>query len=140
MSEVLFHTGVQDKWNYLCRLSRRAIARGAQLQIVAPAEVLHSVDEQLWNFDPTSFVPHCRWGDPQQPHSPIVLSTEVHAPDAAASVVLVNLSGEVPPQASAFAKIIEIVGTDDNDVRAARQRWREYSRMGFVLDQHKTDA
>jgi DNA polymerase-3 subunit chi len=50
--------------------------------------------------------------------------------------VLVNLGDEVPQGFESFARLIEIVATDDHGRMTARQRWRHYSAQGYALKQH----
>jgi DNA polymerase-3 subunit chi len=50
--------------------------------------------------------------------------------------VLVNLHPESPPSFSRFERLIEIVGTDDDDRQQARGRFRFYRDRGYEIHHH----
>ncbi|MBT0571228.1 DNA polymerase III subunit chi [Curvibacter sp. CHRR-16] len=136
MTEVAFHFGASDKWNYLCRLTRKAIAKGVRIQIHGPQSLLDRVDAKLWNFESTAFIAHCRHGDAFQERCAVVLADSVFTPRNGASWVLLNLAEEVPAGVEAFARVIEVVGLDEHDRQQARNRWREYTRRGLPIVRH----
>ena len=47
--------------------------------------------------------------------------------------LLFNLADDLPPQPEAFRMLIEIVGQDDAEIHAARQRWAAYRQRGYEL-------
>ena len=59
MTEVAFHFNVPDKWDYVCRLLRKAAAKGSRVTVTGELAALRQVDGQLWSLSPTDFVPHC---------------------------------------------------------------------------------
>lgn len=136
MTEVAFHFGATDKWNYLCRLTRKAIARGMVLYIHGPRVVLDKVDVELWNFEATAFIAHCRYGDALQERCPVVLCEQLQAPKGDASWVLINLADTVPDEVDGFSRVIEIVSEDPQDRLQARNRWRDYARRGLPIVRH----
>jgi DNA polymerase-3 subunit chi len=50
--------------------------------------------------------------------------------------VLVNLHSQPPPFFARFARLVEIVGADDEGIAAGRERWRYYKSRGYELRQH----
>jgi DNA polymerase-3 subunit chi len=87
-----------------------------------------------------SFVPHVRVR--AEGAAP---ATAVRAPiwlaDAPAARqptdVLLNLGTQMVPGWQDFARVIEVVGTDDADSQPARQRWRTYGgQPGVELVHH----
>jgi DNA polymerase-3 subunit chi len=48
----------------------------------------------------------------------------------------VNLHPESPPSFSRFERLIEIVGTDDDDRQQARGRFRFYRDRGYEIHHH----
>ena len=63
--------------------------------------------------------------------------------DSAASVhheVLLNLGHEPPAGFESFARLIEIVSTEDNDRAAARGRWKHYASRGYSIVRHEVSA
>jgi DNA polymerase-3 subunit chi len=51
-------------------------------------------------------------------------------------VVLINLQPLPPPFFSRFERLAEIVGLDDADVAAGRNRYRYYRERGYELRSH----
>lgn len=61
MTKIDFHTQVSDKIGYTCRLVRKALATSAGSRIVILVEnraQLASLDEMLWTFSDSDFLPH----------------------------------------------------------------------------------
>ncbi|MBU6502083.1 MAG: DNA polymerase III subunit chi [Burkholderiales bacterium] len=136
MTEVAFHFNTPDKTVYVCRLLRKAVARGAKVVVTAEAQELQALDVALWTFAPLDFVPHCR--DSAQPamlaSSPVLLTQAV--PAALHQQVLINLGDEVPDGFERFERLIEIVGVQDDDRVQARGRWKHYADRGYAITRH----
>jgi DNA polymerase-3 subunit chi len=140
MTEVNFHTRVPHLLGYACRLLRKASRQGAQVVVTAPPATLAALDTALWTFDPIEFVPHVL-------HAPGTVMAErlratpvwlvQHAADASSHDVLVNLGPLAPDGFESFAKVIELVSTDDDAVAAGRQRWKHYASRGYAIKHHE---
>lgn len=136
MTEVAFHFNVPDKLGYACRLLRKAYAAGGPVGVVAPGDTLAALDTQLWSFSALDFIPHCRAGAPAAMlgATPIVLAENcAQLPQAE---VLVHLGDQVPEGFERFARLIELVTTEDADRAQARQRWRHYADRGYQIQRH----
>ena len=136
MTEIAFHFNVADKLLYACRLLRKAYASGAQVAVTAESEVLCKLDELLWSFSATEFVPHCRSGQGMgQPGNRAVLL--VDSPGACPHHgVLVNLGMQVPTEFERFERFIEVVTQGSDERLAARARWKHYADRGYLLLRH----
>lgn len=136
MTEVQFHVNLPDKLHYACRLLRKAQASGARLGVLGPPDVLNELDLALWRFSATDFVAHCR-ADAQpamRAASPIVLAEDCAALDD--PMVLLNLGREPPAGFERFARLIELVGADPEDLAQGRLRWRHYAERGYAPARH----
>lgn len=137
MTEVAFHFNAPDKLAYTCRVARKVIRSGARLWVVAPPDLVQKLDALMWEMGPRDFVAHCTADAAPQllAHSPIVLASKALEPTHQS--VLLNLHTHVPQGFDQFARLIEVVSThDDADRLAARQRWREYTALGYPLIRH----
>lgn len=136
MTRIDFHTRVPDKLAYSCRLLRKAYLSGARVAVIAEPQALAELDHLLWSFSPVDFVPHCRAGAPQASlaASPIVLTKSLGSAACAEREVLLNLGQEIPAGFEAFERLIEVVGLDEDDASAGRQRWRHYAANGHALE------
>lgn len=135
MTRVDFHFNAPDKLSYGCRVVRKAYrAKHPVLVWCDDRARLDAFDRLLWSEPPADFVPHVRAADPLAAHTPILLADT--AVDTDAHDVLVNLGSVPPPMFARFERLIEIVGTDEDDRAAARERWRFYRDRGYPMTRH----
>lgn len=139
MAQVDFHSGVSAPVHFACRLLRKAWRQGARLLVGGPASTLEALDRELWIFEAQEFVPHRRVQsgqglDAALRHTPIWLC-EGAAPQPAPKI-WVNLGTDLPEAADAFERIIEVVPTEAEARRRARERWRGYEARGWVIRHH----
>lgn len=105
--------------------------------MVGPEDTLRQLDTALWTFSALDFIPHC-FADASpavQELSRIVLG---QSESAAAPVrpMLVNLDNLVPPGFERFDRVIELVGTGEDERLAARARWKHYASRGYAIVRH----
>jgi DNA polymerase-3 subunit chi len=118
-----------------CRLSEKAFKQGHQVFInTASGQQLKQLDDMLWTFRDGSFLPHGVYEDNADSTHPVLLGHDVE-PDGP-SDVLVNLSNEVPAFFSRFNRVAELVGGDETQRAAARERYRFYKDRGYTLNTH----
>jgi DNA polymerase III subunit chi len=138
VQEVEFHTGVDDRVAFACRLLRKAYRKGVRVLVTAPGPVLAALDRELWVFEERDFVPHVRivaaTAAATAARTPIWL-TEGRVP-AGAPGVLVNLGAEPPEDLAPFERVIEIVSREAEDEAAGRARWRTYKARGLDVRHH----
>ena len=139
----MFHFNVSDRTEYACRLLRKAVRQGATVVVTGPATVLASLDRALWTFDALEFLPHVMWRTGQAVPERLRRTKVWLSEDAAASghsEVLVNLglaAIEAPPGFESFARVIEVVSSDEIDRASARQRWKHYAARGYAIERHE---
>jgi DNA polymerase-3 subunit chi len=142
MSSVAFHTGIDDKLGYACRLLRKAYRQGARVVVNGTAGDLLQLDIRLWTFDPDEFVPHHRLERSavplaRQARTPIWLVEAGAQPPAAD--VLVNLGPGVASSALNYERVIELVSTAADDKVAGRRRWQAYRAGGIEPAMHSQE-
>ena len=137
MTQVAFHIGIDDRVGYACRLLRKAVASGAKALVVGEPDTLAALDKALWDFEQTSFFAHARADAPAvvRDRSPVLLAEHVPA-DCAQEASLVNLGAQIPDDPHARSRLIELVGADEDALRLARGRWKDYGARGFSLTNH----
>jgi DNA polymerase-3 subunit chi len=141
MTEVAFHFNAPDKWVYSCRLLRKAVGRGSRVAVTADQGELDHLDQRLWDFSATDFVPHCRadcTDDAVLAASPVVLVTSPD--DAKHHDVLLNLGLGVPRGFERFGRLIEVVGLEDEDREQSRLRWKFYKARGYAISRYDVAA
>ncbi|SAL35175.1 DNA polymerase III subunit chi [Caballeronia turbans] len=134
MTRIDFHTNVGDPLAYACRLARKAYLSGKPLVVLAEPQRLAAFDEQLWSFQPLEFVPHCMAQSPLADDTPVVLTSNLD--EAPHHQVLVNLGAPVPAQFARFERLVEIVGSEGDELAAGRERYRFYRDRGYVIETH----
>ena len=92
-------------------------------------EVASNLDRLLWTHSALSFVPHCRADSPLAAETPILITDQLDT--IAQDERLMNLSREIPPGFSRFESLIEVVGQDEDDRSAARDRVKFYKDRGY---------
>lgn len=137
-SAVEFHTGVPETTAFACRLLRKAYRKGATVLCLAPGRALEVLDRSLWTFVERDFIPHLRLGPAASPllaRTPIWLADALPASGAGRDVVL-NLGAELGVGAAGEARVIEVVGSDADEVERGRGLWRQYKAAGFEVVHH----
>ncbi|GDX61062.1 MAG: DNA polymerase III subunit chi [Nitrosospira sp.] len=139
MTLIDFYSGVDDKLHTACRLSAKAVQQGLKVMIYTPdAQVTEQLDQLLWTFSSTSFIPHCRANDMLASKVPVVLSQQ--SEEFLHDDVLLNLNIDYPSFFSRFKRLIEIIGTTSEDIQAARKRYRFYQDRGYEIRIHKLNG
>lgn len=141
MPAVAFHFNLADPRDYCCRLLRKADRAGAKLMVHGAPQALADLDRLLWFFDPLEFVPHWRGAradalPARLASTPVLLVEQLDEASASRWPVLINLQPEVPAQAGAFQRVIELVGQGAAEREAARQRWRWYAAQQWPIERH----
>ncbi len=146
MARIDFHSQVSNKSLYSCRLIRKIMASQHQdlpmrnVVVVGPSAFLKQLDEQLWSFSATEFLPHA-WGkDDVATETPIVFVEGFESPELEHlphGDVLIHVGQDMPVSveqvASRFPRIVEIVSTDETDRQAGRARYKAYRDQGHEL-------
>ena len=120
-----------------CRLAEKAYDQGLRVAVrTGSAAETAEFDELLWTFSDRSFVPHVVW--PTEPD--VVAATPVVVGSANLPAthrdVLINLAPDAPADFSAYARICEVVGGDEDAKKAGRLRWRTYRDAGCAPEAH----
>ena len=135
MTRIDFYSNAEPKLQVACQLVARAARERLQVVVYAPDQnAARSFDKLLWTYQAIGFVPHCLASDPLSGQTPVVIAFE--DAERAHYRVLVNLHPESPPSFSRFERLIEIVGTDDDDRQRARGRFRFYRDRGYEIHHH----
>jgi DNA polymerase III subunit chi len=131
--QVSFYSDAADPLHFACRLIRRALASGKSVGVCVDAAQATRLDELLWSFDAAEFIPHRRWDGATAPAPGEVLLVD----DAARLPhrgLLLNLRDDMPSDALAFERVLEVIGQAPERVQAGRARYRVYQQSGAKLD------
>lgn len=120
---------------FACRLAEKAYRLDHTVYLHTATEAdATQLDELLWTFRDGSFVPHALAGETESASSPVTIGC-VGDIDQARDV-LINLCDEIPPFADQFARVAELVTSDEECRRLSRKRFVEYRDQGHTIETH----
>jgi len=94
------------------------------------------LDQLLWTFRDGSFVPHGLAGrDDGTENSPIMVGSDDQG--IGTRDLLINLCDDIPPFMEGFARVAELVTSDETCRQASRKRYAAYRDQGHELNTHK---
>ena len=135
MTQIDFYTNVADKLATACRIAAKAYGLGKRMLVLCPdRDAAARVDRMLWTTPATGFIPHCGPADALAAETPIIVDAAGEAP--VGDQVLLNLRAEWPPFFARYERLVEIVSLDEDDKRAARERFKFYRDRGYEIRTH----
>ena len=139
MTQVSFYTlseeGLDARILFACRLVDKAWKLGHRVFIQTQSiEQAKRLDDMLWQYQASSFVPHCLLDEKTGDES-VVISPEL--PDGSHHDVLINLSASTHRSHLDFARVNEIVSADQDSLKQGRVRYRFYKDQGHSPETHK---
>ena len=132
MTQIFFYHNAADRIAATVALIGKAFAQKKALLVYAPdTEVAATLDRQLWMQPPTGFVPHVRGDSPLAGETPVLITDQLDS--LPQDERLINLSADVPPGFSRFTSVIEVVGQEDGERLAGRERVKFYKDRGYQV-------
>lgn len=129
MNQVFFYHNAADKLAAACALlGKTALQKKRIVVFCAEKSLFDTVDRLLWTQSALSFYPHCHADSPLAAETPVLLTDRLDAD--LPTERLMNLSTELPPGYERFTSLIEVVGQEEEDRLAARERVRQYKAAG----------
>lgn len=137
------------RWQFACRLSEKAQRSGMNTVLLLDDQAQASaLDELLWTFKPESFIPHQCWEPSlplpagQSPAQAYLIHRQTAQPEQlinplASTSLLINLSSQVPPYSSRFARLSELVIQEPSALATSRERFSYYKAQGHPITTHK---
>src|SRR3990172_1189901 len=135
MTRIDFYVDADDRMRVACRLAAKAVAQELRVLIYAPdGEVAAALDRLMWTPPAIGFVPHVMAEHRLAAETPVVIARDDG--DLPHDEVLVNLARESPRSFARFQRLVEIVSGEEDDRRAARDRYRFYRDRGDEIRTH----
>ena len=121
---------LDDPLLLVCELTKKGFATGQSILILARSfEQAEQLDEKLWEFDETAFIPHQIAGDEDDAITPVlIVPPDTATPDRA---LVINLRDDPAP--GLFERVLEVVPADEALRAGSRARWKIYQHAGFEL-------
>jgi DNA polymerase-3 subunit chi len=135
MTSIDFYFNAPDRLQVACRLAGKALAQKQRLLVYAPdADTAGRVDRMLWTWPAIGFVPHCMAHDRLAPETPVLIAAGDETPPGCE--LLLNLGAGCPPHFERFQRLLEVVGTEEQERQAGRARYRYYLDRGYRIANH----
>ena len=133
---VLEQGGDRSRLVFACKLVEKAWRLETSVYVHTKSQSdAQQLDELLWTFRDGSFVPHALVGaDPVTADSPVLIGHD--AARAPERDLLVNLCDDVPDCARGFARIAELVTSDEDCRQQSRRRFVTYRDQGHEINTH----
>lgn len=121
----------QSALKLVCQLIKKAQNKQQQVLCLVPDnKSAESLDNMLWGFEPTEFIPHGCGAD----HYPVAIISDPEPMDH--HQILINLQPEIPSWFSRFERVIEIIYKQADYEQAKRNNFRFYKERGYPLSFH----
>ncbi len=131
----LLHTPLERA---LPKLLEKVLSSGSRALIRTADEARAEwLADQLWTYDPASFLPHGtrKDGDDATAH-PIYVTAAEGNPNNADILILTD--GSTAEALNGFSKLLDMFdGNNEDTVTAARQRWSHYKSLSLPLAYYK---
>ena len=112
-----------------CKLVEKARLSNQQVLCQMPnQDSAESLNDKLWSFSKTSFIPHGLGPQSQ----PVAISTD--ATPGEHYQLLINLDASRPSWFSRFERVIEIIHAEPNYQQAKRDSFSFYKDRGYALE------
>lgn len=135
MTQIDFYFNASDKYRLAARLGGKSLEQATRIFVLTPDSAgTERMEMLLWTMQQTSFLPHCRSRHALAKETPIIVDHE--GAETVHDDILLNLCDVYPAFFSRFHRLIEIVGTEDQDKAAGRARYKFYRDRGYEIRQH----
>ena len=120
---------------FCCQLADKVVKMGNPVFVKTRDEAeTRLMDELMWTFNDSSFLPHAILGDREDSEVPVVIGHR--APDAGA-YLLINLGDERPANAQNYQRIAEIINDAPETLQQGRVRYSAYKQDAYPLHFHE---
>ena len=121
---------------FACKLIEKAYHLGHQIFVYCQTqELAFEIDELLWSFEPSSFIPHNLQGEGPRNLPAVQIGFGEDA--LGYQDILINLSHEVPHFYKQFKRVCEIIPNQDDVKQFKRQCFRYYKEQKHAIQTHE---
>lgn len=118
---------IEQRLLLACRLADKAYRSGHRVYLHCSNDAqVQELDVLLWQFQPSSFVPHAVTNTHEE--APVRIGSGENLWDN--NDVLINLDVNVPANFANYARVLEVVIQDTAILETTRQHWRHYKQLG----------
>jgi DNA polymerase III subunit chi len=131
ISFYLFEKSPERQVESACRLCRKILKRDEKIWLLCDDLALQQqLDERLWSFDPTSFIPH----GIHHENDPICISEQL---PTETDRIIFNFTQQALDQFGKFSHIIEIIENNEIAKQLGREKFKQYRSFGIEPKTYK---
>ena len=124
------------RFKLACRIVEKAYRLGHRVYLrTGNSDDTNVLDDLLWTFSQNSFVPHQLNTESGSLESPVVIGE--HPPAAEGTDVVISVADDPVSDFTAYVRIVEIVGCDNDEKASGRNRFRYYRERGVEPNIHQ---
>lgn len=126
----------EQRHTFACRLAEKAFKLGNRIYIHSDDSAqANTLDDLLWTWKRSSFVPHHVVLDDSEKHS-VAIGFGDTLMETSHNNLMINLSTSVPEFFSRFDRVAEIVVKDASITESTRANYRFYRHRGYLIEDH----
>ena len=140
MPEVRFYHMMQKKLvEALPEILSKALEREYRIIVKAgDRELLKEIDENIWTYKASSFIPHSMTKNNHASEQPIWLTTGDDNPNNAKMLMLIDgVNSDEIDKMDLCCELFD--GNDEDVVSTVREHWKEYKDKGYELSYFQQD-
>jgi len=120
---------------FCCQLADKVVKMGKSVFVKTKDEAeTRLMDEMLWTFSDSSFLPHTIQGDTTGNDAPVIIG---HKAAASGGYLLINLSDDLPENTQNYQRIAEIINDAPQTLQKGRARYSAYKQDAYPLHYHE---
>ena len=120
---------------FCCQLADKVVNMGNPVFVKTRDEAeTRFMDDLMWTFNDSSFIPHTTLGDQEDSAVPVVIG---HSPSDTRAYLLINLSDELPTNAQNYQRVAEIINDAPETLQHGRVRYSAYKQDAYPLHFHE---
>jgi len=128
LTEVIFYTGVADKYEWLAETCQKILARKKTAILHIADNDRRLVCEKLWTHTDISFIGNSE--DELDSNRRLILGPPLGLQDRE---VYINFIRDIPLDFSSYKYLLEYVPEEASSRQAARQKYKWYQDRGYPL-------
>ena len=133
---VLQEQSPGGRFKLACRIVEKAYRLGHRVYVrTGNSDDTNVLDDLLWTFSQNSFIPHQLSTESDSRESPVVIGE--HPPETEGTDVVISVADDPVSDFTAYLRIVEIVGCDDDEKASGRNRFRYYREHGVEPNTHQ---
>ena len=133
---VLQKQSLDGRFKLACRIVEKAYRLGHRVYVrTGNSNDTNVLDDLLWTFSQNSFVPHQLSTENDSRESPVTIGE--HPPVEGGTDVVISVADDPVSDFTAYLRIVEIVGWEDQEKASGRNRFRYYREHGMEPNTHR---